>query len=292
VKRRSKEELFENYVLTALEVFPEIEIQFNADGLSLQVTGIAWDSELNNPKKFDVAKDHMRGSDAWRMLSSMYDYAVDGIVDQFDPDEMVIDSASILSNLQTENHSHSLEWTKLVTNADARFGLDHGDSLSIDRVALLASVDVRTVRNAISAGELVAEKNGSIVFIENESARNWLSGRRGYKPTRMKVELANKITEVSTPAEFGSYLAAQRKHLALDTDGKKLLVFHPSVDANSIIEIEKGVFKLPLDTVFPLADFYQIDRDDFLHTVMSIFYAEQYRLLYTDHMNDEENNNV
>jgi hypothetical protein len=65
----------------------------------------------------------------------------------------------------------------------------------------------------------------------------------------------------------------------LDTDDKKLVVFHPLVDAKALNELEMGVFKLPLDTVTPLADFYQIDRRDFLVTVMKVFYEDQYRVL-------------
>jgi hypothetical protein len=40
-----------------------------------------------------------------------------------------------------------------------------------------------------------------------------------------------------------------------------------------------GVFNLPLDTVRPLADFYQLNRTDFLFSVMKVFYEDQHRTL-------------
>jgi len=166
----------------------------------------------------------------------------------------------------------------MVSMADARFGLDDGLSQTLDRVALLAHVDIRTVRNAVSAGELIVKKVESTSYIDNSSARTWLSGRRGFIPTQIKVKNVEDITKVSTPAEFGSFLSTQRKKLGLDSNIKPV-VSHPSVDVIAINKIEMGVFSLPLDSVTPLADFYQIDRNDFLVTVMRVFYEDQYRVL-------------
>jgi hypothetical protein len=83
------------------------------------------------------------------------------------------------------------------------------------------------------------------------------------------------LEEITGPAEFGAFLSAQRTKIGLVGDENKLAVFHPSVDARAILEIESGVFKLPIDTVFPIADFYQIDRKRFLACVMRVFFGEQ-----------------
>jgi hypothetical protein len=61
----------------------------------------------------------------------------------------------------------------------------------------------------------------------------------------------------------------------LDGDEKKLVAFHSAVDTHAISEIETGVFKLPIDTAFPIADFYQLDRKEFLSCVMRVFFSEQ-----------------
>jgi hypothetical protein len=44
-------------------------------------------------------------------------------------------------------------------------------------------------------------------------------------------------------------------------------------------EVERGIFNLPLDSVFHLADFYRLDRKVMLSCVMRIFYPEQLQAL-------------
>ena len=81
------------------------------------------------------------------------------------------------------------------------------------------------------------------------------------------------LSAVNNPAEFGAFLVAQRNRIGINTDN--LVVFHPSVDIRSVSELEAGVFSLPLDAVFPLANFYQLGRKEFLECVMrTIFYEE------------------
>jgi hypothetical protein len=145
----------------------------------------------------------------------------------------------------------------------------------LEKLAFLAGVDVRTVRNAISAGELIGHKTDLGLSIDNASARSWLNGRRGFKPTVIVGEAINGLQAVSTPADFGAYLVARRNKLGLDGKDKKIVVFHPGIDARAISEIEAGVFKLPINTAFPLADFYQLDRKEFLACVMRVFFGEQ-----------------
>jgi hypothetical protein len=45
------------------------------------------------------------------------------------------------------------------------------------------------------------------------------------------------------------------------------------------MQLEAGVFALPLDAVFPVADFYQVDRKAFLECVMRVFFYEELRML-------------
>lgn len=275
-KKFNKEDLFENYFNTAKDVFINFELVFEVEGVCEQLFGAHPDHDFND----EAAKQRVRSSEAWQSLSHLYDYAVDGIRhDAKEPEEIVLAGAEVISYVTTENQGPAEEWDQIVAQGDGRFGLDNGSDLSLEKLALLADVDERTVRNAISHGDLVAHKDDGILFIGNTSARNWLSGRRGFKPSRIPTDLGGDISQISTPIEFGAFLLAQRKTLGLDTIGNKVVMLHPSVDLKTIMDIEKGVFKLPLDTVFPLADFYQIDRKGFLDAVMRIFFAEQLRSL-------------
>jgi hypothetical protein len=278
VKKLSKEELFEDFVRTSVQVFQNIEMVFGIV-VCEEATGVNWDANENEPETIEAAKHYMRGGEGWRWLSEAYDYAFDGVLGAERPEDLVTSVADIISHLDTFNTKPSPEWANFLARGDGRFSLDNFKTVSIETLALLASVDIRTVRNAISAGELTSQKMGSNVYIDNASARNWLSGRRSFRPTQMKFVGIGRFTSISSPAEFGSFLSAQRKKLGTEIDDKKLVLFHPLIDSKAIKEIEMGMFKLPLDTVTPLSDFYQIDRKDFLVTIMKVFYGDQYRAL-------------
>jgi hypothetical protein len=168
---------------------------------------------------------------------------------------------------------------------DGRFALDEGHDLTIYKLSLLANVDQRTVRNAISAGQMIANKKngmfeGEQLFIENASARRWLHGRKGFKPTIVPTDPQHLILkDVKGPADFASFLVMQRKRIGLDQDGGKLAVLHTCVDARAISQLEAGIFSVPLDAVFPLADFYQVSRKDLLECVMRVFFANELMML-------------
>lgn len=79
---------------------------------------------------------------------------------------------------------------KLLNKTFARFSLAESTTVTDSQIALLASVDIRTVKNAISAkgsDKLVAERatdeTGQVVYIiQFKDAIAWLSKRRGFVP--------------------------------------------------------------------------------------------------------------
>ena len=280
-KQIGKEVLFDNYFQTAVEVFETLENVFDVEGVWSQIIG-AEDSEkygFTSPESKQMAMDRVRKSSAWQRLSALYDYAVDGYAGADHPIDIVIGGAEVLSFIETENCKPAPEWDFITRQGDGRFALDAGDLVLPDKLALLAGVDVRTVRNAISAGELTTHKGVDGVQIENASARSWLIGRRGFKPTVILGDALNGVADIASPAEFGAFLTDRRKKLGLNAADNKLVAFHPAVNARALLEIETGVFKLPLDTVFPIADFYQLDRKGFLSCVMRVFFREQLTIL-------------
>ncbi len=166
----------------------------------------------------------------------------------------------------------------IVARGDGRFCLDDEEDIHLDKLALLAEVDIRTVRNAISAGELSAVKRNDIVhpgiYVDNSTARRWLQGRRGFKPTVFHGRASQHIEHIGSPSEFGAFLTARRNELGLDVSENKLVPLCPGVDAKSIVTIEAGVFALPLSAVNPIADFYQLNRKTFLSCVMRVFFGD------------------
>lgn len=279
-KTDRKENLFDNFFSTARNSLEALESQFNIKGVVDQVFGEGVDDEQ--------AKVHLRASRSWATLSALYDYAIDGIDNGADPMDIVIDGSDVIKLVSSENYWPSEEWTQIVAMGDGRYGLDEGQTIMLYKVALLANVDVRTVRNAVSAGDLVSFKRDDAIYIENASARRWLHGRRGFKPTVMKDDGEHlSLQNVDNPAAFGAFLVSQRKRIGLASGNDKLVVFHPSVTLQVIAQLEAGVFATPLDAVFPLADFYQVSRKELLECVMRVFFFEELRMLSDEPVKEE-----
>lgn len=79
----------------------------------------------------------------------------------------------------------------MIARLSARRSLDDGSLVAISEIALLADMAERSVKNAANAdgaARLAVDKNG---MAENNEARRWLSGRRGFVPTQRKSFPAN-----------------------------------------------------------------------------------------------------
>ncbi len=282
----NKDELFLQYFERLVRAIDRLEFVFEAPGLSKQVLGVELERgarELDDTGGYvpaaEQAREHVRASSAWERLSRLFDYAVEGVLpDAVAAEDVVLGAAEVLELLADEDKRVSEEWEQIVAMGDARFALDDGDELLIEHVALLANVDERTIRNAISAGALLAEKVAGQARIMNSSARNWLGARRGFRPTRSTTNIVD-LTSIRTPAELGAFLVRRRQALGLGIEQKKLLVLHPLVTPKALVALEAGAFSLPLDAVFPIADYYQLDRRDLLSCVMRVFFREEFAAL-------------
>lgn len=279
-KTDRKEQLFNDFFRAAKGSLEALESQFNITGVLDQVFGAG--------TNYEQAKANLRSSRPWATLSTLYDYAVDGLDVGNHPTDIVIDGSDVIKLVSSEDYWPSEEWEQIVAMGDGRFGLDDGAPIMLYKMALLANVDIRTVRNAVSAGDLVSYKQDDMIYVENASARRWLLGRRGFKPTVMDSDDQHlRLENVNTPAGFGAFLVSQRKRIGLDNIGDKLAVFHPSVTPQTISQLEAGVFALPLDAAFPIADFYQVSRKEFLECVMGVFFYEEMRTLTQESAKEE-----
>lgn len=288
-KQPTKESLFQDFFRTAYDALYSFETWFGAEGVRDKFFGAEESDSYEDVSAGEIASNQVRQSMAWSALSKLYDYAVDGNAGNDEPTVLVIDGAMVLSLITTENVRPTEAWHLVVAKGDGRYALDDGQDVHVEKLALLADVDVRTVRNAVSAGELMASKYDNVLhpglYAENASARAWLQGRKGFKPTVYAGQTAQPIENVTTPAAFAAFLVARREQLGLDVGDGKLLPMLPGLDAKALAAVEAGVFTLPLNAVNPLADFYQLDRKAFLDCVMRVFFAEYYAALLESRTN-------
>ena len=281
-KRLDKEVLFQDFLYKTYEALWQVECWFDADGIRDRFFGVNGDEcgSFEEVQAQEAKTNKVRHSLAWHALSNLYDYAVEGIVEDGETEQVVLDGAEVLTLVTTAEFQPSKDWDRVVWQGDGRNALDGGNGVLMEKLAFLADVDVRTVRNAISSGELRAFKvtDGLEpgIHVENAAARSWLQGRRGFKPTVFRAETTRVIEDVRSPAEFGTFLATRREQLGFDVGDGKLLPFIPGLNTKSLAAVEAGVFELPLNVVNPLADFYQLDRKAFLACVMRVFFSDYY----------------
>lgn len=282
--RKSKDELFENFLLVCHRVLPNVERFFGVKDVQAQACGLQPEevATLDSGGSDELnarARDNLRRSEAWTCLVNLYDFAVDGIQRDSSID-LVCSGADVVHLLTSESHSIDAQWHELIDMADARVALEMGTVLSVSRVALLANVDVRTVRNAISAGDLIASKQDGDVYVDGAAALAWLLQRKGFKPTLRPELEAKSLDELYCAPQLGDFLIERRRQLGMELEKGRVTVLHPSVDIKSLAALESGVFTMPLDAVFPVADFYQLDRKQFLSTVMRLHFADQLQALH------------
>ncbi len=282
-KRLTKEVLFKDFFHITYKSLETFESWFDANGITAKFYGSEPSDNFEKIEAREALTNRVQQSSAWSALSALYDYAVDGYTGNQDPTDIVIDGAEVLSLITTENYKPTLQWEMIVARGDGRFALDEGEDVYLDKLALLAEVDIRTVRNAVSAGELRAYKKKDLfqpgIHIENASARAWLQGRRDFKPTICSSQTTPAIEDVGSPTDFATFLVARREQLGLSTDEGKLVPFAPGLDSKGLATVEAGIFTLPLNAVNPLADFYQVDRKAFLDCVMRVFFSEYYTMI-------------
>jgi len=143
----SKDELFNDFYSTTVEVVALIESTFGLP--DRHISGLIFENPTDD-KKQSNAKEVLETSDAWKTLSHLYDYAVDGVLHgngysdiEDAATDLVIGGAEIISLITTENMEPDQQWDTIISMGDGRFALDTGSDIEIVKLALLADVDIR-----------------------------------------------------------------------------------------------------------------------------------------------------
>lgn len=171
---------------------------------------------------------------------------------------------------------------RVLNEALARWSLDEGLDLTLKQMALLARVDVRTIRNAASSkgsDHLKTIKEGGRTLVDNDAAREWLSNRRGFKESRY-LGSEQAIPPLSTPAELGAWLRNRRTEKGFDNaEGLAKEIGWPAKRASEIVALEEGKRGCHVEDCAVLADTLELDPGWLTSVVMQVFYPNQYGLL-------------
>lgn len=135
---------------------------------------------------------------AWRAFSALFEYGVHGIVgDSGSPlaedfyDQFAADTRGVDLLPEPVHRVYMLSTARHVLDGGEREYSSEVDIppgyLTVAEVALLADMDVGSVRNAMSrklADPLQGEQQGNRTFVPVPEARRWLAGRKGFTPTK------------------------------------------------------------------------------------------------------------
>lgn len=198
------------------------------------------------PEKLDFSSTSL-----WQAVSDMYDFGIDGVptadFGMTFPDSQYADAELFFQALQTpamelylqEDEAklprlairavqtavarHILEGGERYTDFEAMDGGGYGaDHLSIKEMALLASMDERSVRNACNPklpGALQTVQVGKRTMVTREEARRWLAGRKSYVPLKAEGEaLELKQETLELPSDLVARLRkrAESKGVTLE----------------------------------------------------------------------------
>ena len=290
--RVSKEHFFNELILRFAFYAVKNDALFGSN-LTSKLFGVDYSTDIGPLllEKYSFRKDkkqeceeYFSGTVYWNNFSHLYRYAYEGKVP--DDDETFIFSLlqinipNILGLLDTDSDEFSDHIFEVVNTAWARRSLDGGHGLSIKDVALLANIDERTVRNAVSAKELDSLKQDKKVNIDNKSASKWLSSRKGFIPTKSPKENISEIDDVESTIELRAYLVDIREKLGIDISKQRWISEEKGVHQSAILGLENGgVFGIPIDKSDVLADFYNIDREKFLMKIMEVCFNKELAII-------------
>lgn len=267
----NKEQLFEHFYQATCHTLLNLEAHFSIANVLTQVVGAN--------ENADAQKTRLKASYAWDCLSKMFDFSVDGYLGDQDPLDLIINGRDVLNLVSFEVSPEASPWTPVLEGAEARLCLEEQRPMHAYHAALLANVDIRTVRNAMSAGELRGTKADGETLIDIDSARAWLLGRKGYRPTIRTADTQSTLSDQKTPERLGAYLKMVREQrIGMDFDQDERLG-NLGLKPIDIQEIESGIFRKPIDHAKALADYYCIPRGEFLWKVMELFFYEEMSLL-------------
>lgn len=282
----TKDQFFQNIFHCALGNFAEIETNMHITGIISQVFGIN-DFEYNYTELPELASNKLLAQQnfmnhpIWHPFDKTYEYAVNGIANTYSIDELneCVDFSHILNSDHFQIHSRSHE---IITMALVRYALENESTVNFfdlgntnypQAIAKLANIDVRTLKNAISANEIEMLSKG---ILSASSLKQWLLGRKGFKPTIYQKDKSLNYF-FNSPNTFAQVIATVREELGEKFDPKELILL--TKQENIIKELESGIFNLPLQCIPILSKIYHIPHPILLKQILKTFYPKEYALL-------------
>lgn len=171
----------------------------------------------------------------------------------------------------------------VIRTSVARWKIDDDDEnypLTLQEIALLANMDIRSVRNAASAKSdpLKTYNESGRTFIAKDDAIAWLKSRRGFKPT---VVFNPGSDDIDVPTflsqkTVGDFVKKRRKEMKL---GPKELCGRTeeqnSLDEETLNQVESGKLSFSPSTWLTLANALGVNGEAFAYNVLKAIQREE-----------------
>lgn len=244
--------------------------------------------EVEESPSMALGRKNISESEIIKKIHFIYDYGEKGLLpkdfkyedDISSPIEETEDVVRILSAADTvqQNQEFLRELYELLKKADTRYGMDFLElDLSIENVASLAMIDERTVKNAISSGELETYKEEAgvgkkkITYIKRDSAIRWLLKRKKFIPTQFPTESEMKLKDVKSIVDFKRFIKQRAEEIE---------TYNPQIIAE-LTSISTMVEQSPiveLSSAYRLSEALRLKENEVAIKICEIYFPEVYAL--------------
>ena len=258
------------------------------------------DSDKQFVSQLDPAQIDISRFAVTPVMDALFEYAINGRWDERNYwIDLVTDTQAFLTGLSRfdlmgEGFGYG-DWVpaleqciKVLNIAEARQLLDDVEEtsdggvrdrlLTFGQVALLANMDEKSVRNAAnpkSKDPLKTFIDGSRTYVQASDARDWLSRRRGFKPTESFDSKADDrdLAKVgfSSAADFSDFI---RLHCARLNQSHATLVAamgNPLFSTTQLEQLEQGQFCFDLTVFAQLASALELNVETFLRASHKLY---------------------
>jgi hypothetical protein len=286
----SKEDFFQNIYECALGNFSTMEAYMHIHGIMGQIFGVNTYEDLGTAYELptfsikleaQLARNNFMNGPIWYPFECVYEYAINGNGYKCCNDE-ITDCVDFIHILHSDHFQIAPQSHEIVTMALVRHAIEHDPTVNYSdadncnfpkAIAQLAGIDLRTLKNAISAGEIeIISKH----VICATSLKQWLLKRKGFKPTFYKKEEQQFV--FNSPVSFAETLKEAKKNLSNSFDPTDLVAKYPEVP-NLIEQLELGIFNLPLDSISLISKTYGIPYPVLLREILKTFYPNELAIL-------------
>ena len=217
-------------------------------------------------------------------LEEIYEYAVEGVLGKNHWIDLIEEVNIYFQHVESDFSKISDEAKLILGMAHLRFGIDGERDLICFNysshpnqvIAKMAGLDERTVRNAASEGMFTQDG----ISYHAEAIKIWLNNKKGFKRTKVdENQTGLQLVDIKTAQQFSQLISTQKANLGKLLDEKKFKASHYSFDKHTLLNLESGIFDLPLNTVSALANAFHFDEKALLHCIMRVFFAHELSLI-------------